>query len=197
MTAPLDNLMMDYPLVLTQFFERSRRLFANKTLATRRPGQPLFRYTYADFAERTLRLAGVLRDLDVRKGERVATLAWNSHRHLELYWAIPLSGAVLHTLNFRLSADDLTYIINHAGDSVIFVDESVWPVLAAIRDRLTTVGHRLSGMRAGNAGQGPRHVRLCLQADADHGFQRRIEGLSDGMGEFLVDAWASRRREAR
>jgi len=139
MTAPLDNLMMDYPLVLTQFFERSRRLFASKTLATRRPGQPLFRYTYADFAERTLRLAGVLRDLDVRKGERVATLAWNSHRHLELYWAIPLSGAVLHTLNFRLSAEDLTYIINHAGDSVIFVDESVWPVLAAIRDRLTTV----------------------------------------------------------
>ena len=131
--------MMDYPLTLTQFFERSRRLFASKTLATRRPGQPLFRYTYADFAERTQRLAGVLRDLGVRKGDRVATLAWNSHRHLELYWAIPLSGAVLHTLNFRLSAQDLTYIINHAGDSVIFVDASVWPVLAAIREQLTTV----------------------------------------------------------
>jgi acyl-CoA synthetase (AMP-forming)/AMP-acid ligase II len=73
MTAPVDNLMMDYPLVLTQFFERSRRLFASKTLATRRPGQPLFRYTYADFAERTLRLAGVLWHLwQVRKGERVA-----------------------------------------------------------------------------------------------------------------------------
>jgi fatty-acyl-CoA synthase len=69
----------------------------------------------------------------------VATLAWNSHRHLELYWAVPLSGAVLHTLNFRLSAQDLTYIINHAGDTVIFVDASVWPVLAAIRDKLTTV----------------------------------------------------------
>ncbi|HEX9818532.1 MAG TPA: long-chain fatty acid--CoA ligase [Methylomirabilota bacterium] len=135
MTAPLDDLMMDYPLTLTQFFERSRRLFGAKTLATRRPGQPLFRYTYADFAERTLRLAGVLRDLGVRKGDRVATLAWNSHRHLELYWAIPLSGAVLHTLNFRLSAPDLTYIVNHAGDSVLFVDAGVWPVFAAIRDR--------------------------------------------------------------
>ena len=56
MTTPIDNLMMDYPLTLTQFFERSRRLFARKTLATRRPGQPLFRYTYADFAERTFRL---------------------------------------------------------------------------------------------------------------------------------------------
>ena len=139
MTPPIHDLMMDYPLTLTHFFERSRRLFARKTLATRRPGQALFRYTYADFAERTFRLAGVLRDLGVRKGDRVATLAWNSHRHLELYWAIPLSGAVLHTLNFRLSAADLTYIINHAGDTVIFVDASVWPVLAAIRDRLPAV----------------------------------------------------------
>jgi fatty-acyl-CoA synthase len=139
MTAPIDGLMMDYPLTLTQFFERSRRLFARKTLATRRPGEALFRYTYADFAQRTLRLAGVLRDLGVRRGDRVATLAWNSHRHLELYWAIPLSGAVLHTLNFRLSAQDLTYIVNHAGDTVIFVDASVWPTLAAIREQLTTV----------------------------------------------------------
>jgi fatty-acyl-CoA synthase len=139
MAAPIHDLMMDYPLTLTQFFERSRRIFPRKTLATRRPKQALFRYTYADFAARTQRLAGVLRDLGVRRGDRVATLAWNSHRHLELYWAIPLSGAVLHTLNFRLSAQDLTYIINHAGDTVVFVDASVWPVLAAIRDRLTTV----------------------------------------------------------
>src|SRR5215831_4709998 len=139
MPAQLDNLMMDCPLVLTQFFERSRRLFASKTLATRRPGQPLFRYTYADFAERTRRLAGVLRDLGVRKGDRVATLAWNSHRHLELYWAIPLSGAVLHTVNFRLAPADIAYIINDAEDTVIFADASVWPTLAEIRDRLTTV----------------------------------------------------------
>jgi fatty-acyl-CoA synthase len=139
MTAPLHDLMMDCPLTLTHFFERSRRLFGRKTLATRAPGRPLLRYTYADFAERTRRLAGVLRDLGVGRGDRVATLAWNSHRHLELYWAVPLSGAVLHTLNFRLSATDLTYIVNHAGDTVIFVDASVWPTLAAIRDRLTTV----------------------------------------------------------
>jgi len=139
MSARIDDLMMDYPLTLTHFFERSARLFAKKTLATRVPGRPLFRYTYADFAERTRTLGGVLRALGITKGERVATLAWNSHRHLELYWAAPLSGAVLHTLNFRLSAQDLTYIINHAGDSVIFADASVWPVLAPIRDRLTTV----------------------------------------------------------
>jgi fatty-acyl-CoA synthase len=134
-----DNLMMNYPLTLTHFFERSRRLFGRKTIATRVPGQAMFRYTYADFAERTMRLAGALAALGVRRGERVATFAWNSHRHLELYWATPLSGAVLHTLNIRLSPLDLTYIINHAGDSIIFADASLWPVLAAIRDKLPSV----------------------------------------------------------
>jgi acyl-CoA synthetase (AMP-forming)/AMP-acid ligase II len=133
MSAPLNDLMMDYPLTLTQFFERSRRLWAKKTLSTRIPGQPLFRYTYADFAERTHRLAGALQALGVKKGDRVATLAWNSHRHLELYWAVPLMGAVLHTLNFRLAPRDLAYIVDHAGDSVVFCDASTWPVLESIR----------------------------------------------------------------
>src|SRR5262245_45260147 len=131
--------MMNYPLTLTHFFERSRRLFAKKTIATRVPGRGMFRYTYADFAERATRLAGALAALGVRRGARVATYAWHSHRHLELYWAAPLSGAVLHTLNIRLAPLVLTYIINHAGDSVIFADASLWPVLAAIRDKLPTV----------------------------------------------------------
>src|SRR5213592_2196638 len=139
MSAQLDRLMKDYPLTLTHFFERSRRLFSKKTLATRIPGRPLFRHTYADFAERTTRLAGALRALGLRKGDRVATLAWNSHRHLEIYWAAPLSGYVLHTLNFRLSAQDLTYIVNHAEDAVIFADASIWPVLEAIRDKIPSV----------------------------------------------------------
>ena len=139
MGADIHNLMMHYPLTLTHFFERSRRLWPQKRLATRVPGQPLFRYTYADFAERTLRLAGVLRELGVKKGDRVATLAWNSHRHLELYWAAPCSGAVLHTLNLRLAPQDLTFIINHAADSVIFADASLWPILEGIRDRIPSV----------------------------------------------------------
>ena len=139
MNARFDNLMMSYPLTLTHFFERSRRLFARKTIATRVPGGPLFRYTYGEFVERTMRLAGALAALGVRMGDRVATFAWNSHRHLELYWAVPLSGAILHTLNIRLSAHDLTYIINHAGDSIIFADASLLPLLGAFRDALPTV----------------------------------------------------------
>ena len=135
----MKGLMMDYPLTLTHFFERSRRLFAKKSLATRIPGAPLFRYTYADFADRTSRLAGALRKLGVRKGDRVGTFAWNSHRHLEIYWAVPLLGGVLHTVNIRLSPQDLTYIINHAGDTVLFVDSSLLPIIEGIRNDLTMV----------------------------------------------------------
>ena len=137
----MKGLMMDYPLTLTHFFERCRRLFAQKTLATRIPGAPLFRYTYADFCERTTRLAGALQALGIKKGDRVGTFAWNSHRHLEIYWAAPLLGGVLHTVNIRLSPQDLTYIINHAGDSVLLVDASLWPIVEPIRKDLKTVRH--------------------------------------------------------
>jgi fatty-acyl-CoA synthase len=136
----MKGLMMDdYPLTLTQFFERSRLLFARKTLATRVPGQPLFRYTYGDFAARVGMLAGALRALGVESGDRVGTFLWNTHHHLEAYWAIPMTGAVLHTVNFRLSAQDIAYIINHAGDRVLLVGSSVWPLLAPIRTELRTV----------------------------------------------------------
>ena len=135
------GLMMDYPLTLTQFFERSRRIFARKTMATRIPGQPPFRYTYADFAARVERLAGGLRALGVKPGERVGTFAWNTHHHMETYWAVPLMGAVLHTVNFRLSPQDVAYIVNHGGDSVLLVGASVWPLLEPIRGELRTVRH--------------------------------------------------------
>jgi fatty-acyl-CoA synthase len=135
----MKGLMMDYPLIMTQFFERSRRLFATKTLATRIPGHPLFRYTYADFADRVARLAGGLYALGVRPGDRVGTFMWNSHQHLEAYWAIPMLGAVLHTVNFRLAPQDIAYIITHAGDSVLLVGASVWPLLEPVRKDLGSV----------------------------------------------------------
>ena len=149
----MQGLMMDYPLTLTHFFERTRRLFPRKRLATRIPGAPLFEYTYAAFAERVERLAGGLKALGVGRGDRVGTFAWNSHRHLELYWAAPLSGAVLHTVNIRLAPADLAYIINHAGDTVLFVDASLWPVLAPIRRELRTV-RRIVVMPDGRAAGG-------------------------------------------
>jgi fatty-acyl-CoA synthase len=137
----LDNLMMNYPLTLTHFFERARRLFPNKTLGTRVPGVGLQKSTYADFADRTARLAGALRALGVRKGDRVGTLAWNSTRHLEIYFAAPMMGAVLHTVNLRLSAQDITYIVNHAEDRVLIADASLWPMLEPLLPQLTSLQH--------------------------------------------------------
>jgi acyl-CoA synthetase (AMP-forming)/AMP-acid ligase II len=141
MASTLDDLVMNYPLTLTHFFERTRRLFPKKMLATRVPGVGLARSTYADFADRTERLAGALAALGVGKGDRVGTFAWNSSRHLEVYFAAPLMGAVLHTVNIRLSARDITYIVNHAGDRVLIVDASCWPTLEPIRQDLKTVEH--------------------------------------------------------
>ncbi|MFQ5830663.1 MAG: long-chain fatty acid--CoA ligase [Candidatus Methylomirabilia bacterium] len=137
----MKGLMMDYPLTLAQLFERSRRLFPKKPLATRVPRAPLFRYTYGEFADRAMQLAGALQSLGIKRGERVGTFAWNSHRHLEIYWAAPLLGSVLHTVNIRLSAGDLTYIINHAEDSILFVDQTLWPILEPIRNDLKSVRH--------------------------------------------------------
>ncbi len=137
----LDNLMMNYPLTLTHFFERARRLFANKTLGTRVPGVGLQKSTYADFADRTARLAAALKALGVRKGDRVGTLAWNSTRHLEIYFAAPMMGAVLHTVNLRLSAQDITYIVNHAEDRVLIADASLWPILEPLLPQLKSLQH--------------------------------------------------------
>ena len=137
----MKGLIMDYPLTLTQLFERSRKLFHRKTMATRVPGHGLQRYTYADYAERVARLAAALARLDLRKGDRVGTFAWNSHRHMEVYFAAPLMGMVLHTVNIRLSPQDLTYIINHAEDKILIVDASLWHLLEPIRKDLKTVKH--------------------------------------------------------
>jgi len=137
----MKGLIMDYPLTLTQLFERSRKLFHKKTMATRVPGHGLQRYTYAEYAERVCRLAAALARLGLQKGDRVGTFAWNSHRHMEVYFAAPLMGMVLHTVNIRLSAQDLTYIINHAEDTVLIVDASLWHLLEPIRKDLKTVEH--------------------------------------------------------
>ena len=137
----MKGLIMDYPLTLTHFFERTRKLFHKKTLATRVPGVGLQRYTYADYADRVCRLSAALAGLGLKKGDRVGTFAWNSHRHMEVYFAAPLMGMVLHTVNIRLSAQDITYIVNHAGDEVLIVDASLWHILEPIRKDLTTVKH--------------------------------------------------------
>ena len=121
--------MMDFPLTLTHFLDRARAFFPRSEIVSRRADGSIHRYTYADYHARVCRLAGALQKLGVKPGDRVATLAWNHHRHMELYFAVPGMGAVLHTLNLRLHPDDLGYIADHAEDTVVFVDASLLPLL--------------------------------------------------------------------
>src|SRR5579872_4089565 len=134
----MTGMMMDYPLTLQHFLERAGRLFPNNEIVTR-TATGTRRYHYRDYYQRTHRLAHALERLGIQRGDRVGTLCWNTHQHLELYFAVTCYGAVLHTLNLRLSPDDLAYIINHAGDRVIFADETLLPILEKIRDRIPNV----------------------------------------------------------
>src|SRR5207249_2938372 len=122
------------------FFERCERYFGAKGIVTvTADGRD--RITYAGWAERTRRLGGVLDDLGISDDGRVATFAWNTARHLELYFAAPCTGRVLHTLNIRLFPEQLTYIVNHAEDEVIFVDRSLLGLLWPLVHTFETVRH--------------------------------------------------------
>jgi fatty-acyl-CoA synthase len=134
----LEGMMMNTPLTLTPLLERAAKLFPKKEIVSRTDAG-MHRYTYADFHARTHRLAWAMKRLRIEAGDRVGTLCWNGHRHLEAYFAVTCYGAVLHTLNLRLAPDQLAYIINHAGDKVIFVDQSLVSLLDQIRGELTTV----------------------------------------------------------
>jgi fatty-acyl-CoA synthase len=132
--------MMDWPLVLTHFLDRARRLHTRRVISSRNAGG-VFRYTYGDWAGRVDRLAGALTRLGVGPGDRVATFGWNSHRHLEAYFAIPCMGAVLHTVNVRLFPEQLVYVLNHAADKVLLIDASLLPIFQKLRSQLTTIQH--------------------------------------------------------
>ncbi|WP_419931356.1 long-chain fatty acid--CoA ligase [Candidatus Poriferisodalis sp.] len=136
----MESTMMDVPLTLDPIFERAESLFADKELVTA-TATGIERTNYGRWAERTRLLGGALDDLGISADGRVATFAWNTDRHLELYFAAPCSGRVLHTLNIRLFAEQVTYIANHAEDEVIFVDRSLLPALWPLVDTMDTVRH--------------------------------------------------------
>jgi len=130
--------MMDYPLLLTNFMQHAAKYFPTKEIVSVY-ATGTFRYTYADWYKRTSQLAGALRSLGIKKGDRVASFSLNNHRHMELYFGVPCMGAVLHTLNIRLSAENLVYIINHAEDRILFIDEDVYFLIEPFKDQLKTV----------------------------------------------------------
>jgi fatty-acyl-CoA synthase len=120
----MKGLMQDSQLTLQTVLSRAAELYPDKVVATK-TAEDIHRQTFGALVERVNRLASALSDLGVRPGDRVATFAYNSNRHLELYLAVPCMGAVLHTLNPRLPADQASYIVNHAEDKVAFVDASL------------------------------------------------------------------------
>ncbi len=135
MSAPiLTGLMMDdYPLSLTAVVERAERFGGERDVVSRRPDGAIHRTTLGQCGERARRLASVLEGLGIRDGDRVATLLWNQPEHLELYFAVPSMGAVLHTLNPRLHPEELSFIVSDAGDRAIVVDESLLEVFESFR----------------------------------------------------------------
>lgn len=137
----LPGQMMDYPLTIDRILEHANRLYPHKKISTKLADGSFHQYTYADLFKRVKRLGNVLHRLGIKPGDRVATFSWNNYQHLELYFGIPGCGAVCHTLNIRLSADQLIYIINHAEDKLIFVDASLLPLLEPIADKVKPVKH--------------------------------------------------------
>ena len=132
--------MQETPLAIPHLFDRAEKYFGRKEIATA-TSRGIERVTYADWAARTRRLGGALDDLGITADGRVATFGWNTARHLELYFAAPCTGRVLHTLNIRLFPEQLTYIVNHADDEVIFVDRSLLALLAPLLPTFERLRH--------------------------------------------------------
>jgi acyl-CoA synthetase (AMP-forming)/AMP-acid ligase II len=131
--------MQDSPLLVSSLIDYAARYHGDTEIVSRTVEGPLHRYTWADARRRSLRLAGALARLGVRQGDRVATLAWNGYRHLELYYGVSGMGAVLHTVNPRLFAEQIAYIINHAGDRFLFADLTFLPLLEELAPALTSL----------------------------------------------------------
>ncbi|HVD48080.1 MAG TPA: long-chain fatty acid--CoA ligase [Candidatus Limnocylindria bacterium] len=134
----VEGLMQDYELSLQHVLWRLERLHQHKEVVTKQE-QGVHRTTNGDMVPRINRLAGALKRLGVKPGDRVATLAWNNYRHLELYYAVPCMGAVLHTLNLRLFPQHLEFIINDAEDKVLFVDQTLLPLLKPLAGKIPSL----------------------------------------------------------
>ncbi len=137
----MNGQMMQQPLLISSLIVHAERHHGEQEVVTRRVEGDIHRETYREMAARARRMAKALAALGVRPSDRVATLAWNTYRHMELYYAVSGSGAVLHTLNPRLHPDQVVYIADHAEDQVLFFDLTFLPLVQAVAARCKTVKH--------------------------------------------------------
>ncbi|MGE7673731.1 long-chain fatty acid--CoA ligase [Lysinibacillus sp. NPDC094403] len=133
--------MMDTPLLLTSFLDRAERFFHAKKIYSRTSPTTIHELTYKDYVKRTRKLADALTKLGMERGVKVGTFAWNHHRHLEAYFAVPCAGAVLHMINIRLAPEHIAYVINHAEDEILLIDDNLVPLIAPIVSQLKSVKH--------------------------------------------------------
>jgi fatty-acyl-CoA synthase len=167
--APQGLMQDGFALNLHHIRRRMTSVCADASVVTLTEPGVVRRASFGAVSERVDRLARALKALGVERGERIATFAWNNQRHFELYFAIPCVGAILHTLNIRLFEQQLTYIVNHAEDRVIFVDDSLVPVLERVAPTFETVEHYVI-MGEGDAGGLPNALRYEeLLAEAGEG----------------------------
>jgi len=132
----IQSTMQRVPLSLNPILERAGRLFPEVEIVSRLPDKSVVRHTFADFHRRAKQLASALAAAGLAKGDRVATLCWNHYAHLEAYFGIPAAGGVMHTLNLRLSADEIAWIANHANDRFLIVDDILLPLYEQFRDQV-------------------------------------------------------------
>ncbi|HEY7901580.1 MAG TPA: long-chain-fatty-acid--CoA ligase [Caulobacteraceae bacterium] len=137
----MQGLMQDWPLTVDRIIEHAAVWHPEREIVTRSLEGPIVRTNWREVRDRANRLSSALLSLGVKPGDRIATMAWNSARHIEAWYAIMNIGAVCHTLNPRLFPDQLCYIINHAEDRILIVDETFLPVLAEHRARMASVRH--------------------------------------------------------
>jgi fatty-acyl-CoA synthase len=163
----LEGLAQDFQLTLPYILRRAEQLYGYREIVTRRPDKSFHRHTFADFVSRSKKLAVALDKLGLEPGDRIGTLGWNTYQHLEAYFGVPSSGAVLHTLNPRLHEDDLEYIANHAEDRVMIVDETLVPVFEKFRENIG-VEHAVVVTEGGEVPEGMISYEDLLD-DADEG----------------------------
>ncbi|MFL6674336.1 MAG: 3-(methylthio)propionyl-CoA ligase [Massilia sp.] len=137
--SPLMGKMMSQPLLISSIIEFAARHYGSSEIVSRRVEGDMHRYTYRELHRRARRVANVLQGFGVKMGERVATLAWNGYRHMELYYAVSGSGAVLHTINPRLHPEQIAYIVNHAENQYLFFDLTFLPLVQALAPHCKTV----------------------------------------------------------
>ncbi|MDO9430266.1 MAG: long-chain-fatty-acid--CoA ligase [Phenylobacterium sp.] len=137
----MQGLMQDWPLTVDKILDHAKTWHGGREIVSRSVEGPIVRTTYAEVHERAKRVSNALLGLGILPGDRVATLAWNTARHIEAWYGIMGMGAVCHTLNPRLFAEQLVYIINHADDRIILTDLTFLPILASIRDQIPGVKH--------------------------------------------------------